>query len=75
MLHQTNMNEQTFGEQIAAAARYKKASKLQLIGELLECDRLIRADAKQILALGEEVKRYKNMLKEICGALAQPTTN
>ena len=59
------MIEQTFGEQIAAAARYKKVSKLQLIGELLESDRLIRADARQIFALGEDMKRYKKALEEI----------
>jgi hypothetical protein len=60
-----SMSEQTFGEQITVAARYKKVSKLQLIGELLESDRLIRADARQIFALGENVKRYKKALEEI----------
>ena len=34
----------------------------QLVAELLESDRIIREDARQIFALGEEVKRLRTML-------------
>ena len=45
--------------------RYRKCSKQQLIAELLESDRTLRANAKQIFALGEKGKQYETALKEI----------
>ena len=56
------MSEITIAQQLQAAARYKKSSKLQLIGELLESDRLLRADARQIFALGEQNKKLREAL-------------
>jgi len=55
----------TLEQQLNAAARHKKQSKLQLIGELLESDRIIRADARQIFELGERVKRIEAALNQI----------
>jgi len=52
----------TIKEQLNAAVRHRKKSKLALIGELLESDRLLREDAKQIFRLGEENKQLREAL-------------
>jgi len=56
------VSEQTFADQIRLAGKARKYSKRQLVAELLESDRMLRADARQINALGDEVKRLKELL-------------
>ena len=56
------VGEQTFADQIRLAGKARKYSKRQLVAELLESDRMLRADARQIQALGEEVNRLKELL-------------
>ena len=56
------VSEQTFADQIRLAGKLRKYSKRQLVAELLESDRMLRADAWQINALGDEVKRLKELL-------------
>jgi hypothetical protein len=52
-------------EQIRNVATENKLSKLRLIAELLESNRIISEDNKQIFSLGEEVKRLRKALEEI----------
>jgi hypothetical protein len=55
-------SEQTFADQIRLAGKARKYSKRQLVAELLESDRMLRADAAQIQWLGNEVARLKELL-------------
>lgn len=63
------VGQQTIGDQIAIMAKARKYSKRHLVAELLESDRILREDARQIFALGEEVKRLRAMLPnaKLCG--------
>lgn len=56
------VSEQTFADQIRLAAKARKYFKAQLVYELLESNRMLRADARQINALRDEVKRLKELL-------------
>lgn len=56
------VSEQTFADQIRLAGKARKYSKRQLVAELLESDRMLRADAAQIQWLGNEVARLKELL-------------
>ena len=57
---------QTFADQLQEAADINRNhSKHWLIGQLLESNRIIKADAEQILKLGEHVRFLERTLQEI----------
>jgi hypothetical protein len=58
--------DKTFFDQVREAARIsRKHSKLNLVSQLLESNRVMSADARQIHKLGDEVKRLRAALEEI----------
>ena len=61
--------QQTFADQIKLAAKARRYTKKQLVSELLESDRIIRADARQIRDLGDQVMGLLNFLADIRAAV------
>jgi hypothetical protein len=55
----------TLKDHLRNAAIAKRFSKHRLIFELLESNRIMNEDCRQIFALGEDVKRLRKALEEI----------
>ena len=57
--------EETFSEQVKRVAKTCKQSKRKLVAELLESNRIISLDTRQIIALGNEVDGLKKRIHEL----------
>jgi len=57
--------EETFSEQVKRVAKTCRHSKRRLVAELLESNRIISLDTRQIIALGNEVDGLKKRIQEL----------
>jgi len=64
--------QQTFADQIKLAAKARRYTKKQLVSELLESDCIIRADARKIRDLGDQVMALLKLVADIRSAVGDP---
>jgi len=57
--------QETFSEQVKRVAKTCKQSKRKLVAELLESNRIISLDTRQIIALGNEIDGLKKRIQEL----------
>ena len=57
--------QETFAEQVRRVAKTCKQTKRHLVAELLESNRIISLDTRQIIALGNEVEGLKKRIQEL----------
>lgn len=67
-----NELDQAFFKQIQEAAKISRShTKLTLVRELIESNRIISVDSEQINQLGNQVSRLQNALRVICGGITE----